>query len=62
MRVRDETAETPCETARGAARKGGILEQDVERPSGEPARMAGRGSGLSRGVPVGVEAFMNNAG
>jgi hypothetical protein len=25
--------------ARGAGRKGGILEQDVNRPSGEPARL-----------------------
>lgn len=26
--------------ARGAARKGGILQQDVDRPNGEPARLA----------------------
>ena len=45
--------------ARGAARKGGILEQDVDRPSGVPARRQACRSGVSA---VAVEAFVNNAG
>jgi hypothetical protein len=59
MRVCDETAETPREMARGAAREGSILEQYVDRLSGEPARRKACRSGVSA---VAVEAFVNNAG
>jgi toxin HigB-1 len=45
--------------ARGAGRKGGILEQDVDRPSGEPARRQACRSDVSA---VAVEAFVNYAG
>ncbi len=45
--------------ARGAAREGSILEQYVDRLSGEPARRQACRSGVSA---VAVEAFVNNAG
>jgi hypothetical protein len=41
------------------AREGGILEQYVDRLSGEPARRQACRSGVSA---VAVEAFVNNAG
>jgi hypothetical protein len=40
-------------------RKGGILEQDVDRPSGEPARRQACRSGEST---IAAEALVNNAG
>jgi hypothetical protein len=45
--------------ARGAAREGSILEQYVDRLSGEPARRQACRSGVA---VVAVEAFVNNAG
>jgi hypothetical protein len=45
--------------ARGAARERSILEQYVDRPSGEPARHQACRSGVSA---VAVEAFVNTAG
>ena len=45
--------------ARGAAKKGSILEQYVDRLSGEPARRQACRSGVST---VAVEVFVNNAG
>ena len=48
------------------ARKGGILEQDVNRPSGEPARLGGCetcGQMCRSGESaIAVEALVNNAG
>jgi len=40
MTVRDETAETPRET--GTRSREAYLKQYVDRPNGEPARLAAR--------------------
>jgi hypothetical protein len=66
MTVRDETAKTPSETARGAVREGGILET-VRRPTERRARLPGRSTsrvqaGRSCVSAVAVEAIMNNVG
>jgi hypothetical protein len=39
MTIRYEIVESPGETGARSRRKVGILEQDVDRPSGEPARV-----------------------
>ena len=43
----------------GDTKEGGILEQYVDRPSGEHARRQARRSGVST---VAVEVFVNNVG
>jgi len=58
MTVRREIAESHSETG-ARSREGGILEQDVDRPSGEPAR---RQAGRSCESAIAAEALMNNAG
>ena len=58
MTVRRESAELRSETGAWSRKEGGILEQDVERPSGEPAR---RQAGRSREAAIAGEAPMNQA-
>jgi len=53
--------------ARGAGRKGGILEQDVDRPTERRARLPGRSARRVQACRSGesaivVEALVNNAG
>jgi hypothetical protein len=58
-RVRNETAETPERRVRGGAKEGSILEQYVDRLSGEPARRQACRSGVST---VAVAVFVNDVG
>ncbi len=66
MKVRDETAETPCETdARElGGREASLIRMSIDRaasPSAWTCRTDGQA--CRSGVPaVGVEAFMDNAG